>query len=461
MVDVDYKFLRFVEYKDLGVWDVKRYENKNVSWSKKHPIRKLSYFLKEPRINWVNINDDETYPILGVRTNGQGVYINRTSKGSDLKMRKYQISKPNHLFWCKVDTKNGAFGVIDEKHACSFGSSNMSYLEIDINKIDVEFFQLFFQIKKFQEYMDSLVIGVTNRKYISKQTILTEVNIPVPIKITEQVTIVSKYNSTISQAEVCETQANELEQGIDKLLFAELGINNVPELSTLSSQGKFFKLVDFDELIHWNVKKSTLEVKPKDLFVSQTYPNVMLTQYVSINPGTDFSDSSPSDKLTFLPMECISDVYGEIDTRYEGEISKSKGYTRFKNGDVLFAKITPCMQNGKCVVADELLNGYGYGSTEYHVIRPRNEKITSEYIHLFLRIKIARTLAQEFFTGSAGQQRVGEDFLENLSVPLPPPEKQKEIVKNINEVKQKIKSLRKQAEELRKKAKQDFEEEVF
>jgi|SRR5699024_4961215 len=79
-------------------------------------------------------------------------------------------------------------------------------------------------------------------------------------------------------------------------------------------------------------------------------------------------------------MECISDVYGEIAYSYEGNVSNSKGYTRFMEEDVLWAKITPCMQNGKCAIAKGLMNGFGYGSTEYHVIRTDNKKLLNKYI---------------------------------------------------------------------------------
>ena len=96
-----------------------------------------------------------------------------------------------------------------------------------------------------------------------------------------------------------------------------------------------------------------------------------------------------------------------------------KGYTYFQEGDVLFAKITPCMENGKCAIAKRLVNGIGFGSTEFHVIRPK-ESVTSEWIYYYLRQETTRKKAKRSMTGSAGQKRVPSLFLQDVEIPLPP-----------------------------------------
>jgi len=94
-----------------------------------------------------------------------------------------------------------------------------------------------------------------------------------------------------------------------------------------------------------------------------------LGEICEINPG--FSHRPKFDmKCSFLPMDCVDDAAGRITRRHVRSVAEvQKGYTPFQNGDVLFAKITPCMENGKCAIATNLLNGFGYGSTEFHVIR--------------------------------------------------------------------------------------------
>ncbi|MCL0100830.1 restriction endonuclease subunit S, partial [Peptococcaceae bacterium] len=95
-----------------------------------------------------------------------------------------------------------------------------------------------------------------------------------------------------------------------------------------------------------------------------------------------------------------------------------KEYTYFKEGDVLFAKITPCMENGKSAVACNLKNEVGFGSTEFHVLRPK-EGVLSEFIFYFIRKKRFRNLAKLHFTGTVGHKRVPKEFLINSKIPIP------------------------------------------
>jgi len=108
-----------------------------------------------------------------------------------------------------------------------------------------------------------------------------------------------------------------------------------------------------------------------------------------------------------------------------GEVRK--GFTHFREGDVLFAKITPCMENGKGAVATGLRNGLGCGTTELHVIRPL-AKINPNYIYRFLSQPLIRHAAKDNFTGTAGQSRVPTSFIEQLELPLPPLAEQQRIV---------------------------------
>jgi type I restriction enzyme S subunit len=141
-----------------------------------------------------------------------------------------------------------------------------------------------------------------------------------------------------------------------------------------------------------------------------------------------FTDETP---VSFVPMAAVDDVTGAIvkaQTRQIGDVWR--GYKRFAENDVIFAKITPCMENGKCAVAKGLLNGLGLGSTEFHVLRP-NSAVTAQWIYHFVRQESFRADAASEMSGAVGQQRVPTDYMKAAPIPLAPLPEQRRIVAEI------------------------------
>lgn len=154
---------------------------------------------------------------------------------------------------------------------------------------------------------------------------------------------------------------------------------------------------------------------------------VRLGDICEINPSRDRLNRSSGSLTSYLPMAAISeDASGinYVETRPYSELAN--GYTFFRSGDILFAKITPCMENGKVAIADELIDGIGFGSTEFHVLRP-GEMVDTYLVFSLVADTHFRQLATRYFTGSAGQQRVSEEFLISYLFPLPPLDEQRRI----------------------------------
>ena len=139
-------------------------------------------------------------------------------------------------------------------------------------------------------------------------------------------------------------------------------------------------------------------------------------------------------EVSFIPMTKVGE-HGEFDASEIKNYSEvKKGFTNFQNGDILFAKITPCMENGKGAIAHNMKNGIGFGSTEFHVLRPDTDKITSEWLYYLTTWKAFRKEAERNMTGSAGQKRVPKTFLENYVVNLPDIDTQKSKNKILRKV---------------------------
>lgn len=154
----------------------------------------------------------------------------------------------------------------------------------------------------------------------------------------------------------------------------------------------------------------------------------------------------PEAPTTFVPMSAVEHERGIVDapeTRPYQEVAR--GYTYFQEGDVLFAKITPCMQNGKAAIAAGLLDGIGFGSTEFHVLRP-SSAVRAEWVHFFVRRPRFRDEAARHFTGTVGHQRVPDEFLSTSLIPVPPPDEQQRIAARLSEQTATVERMRRSAE---------------
>ena len=131
--------------------------------------------------------------------------------------------------------------------------------------------------------------------------------------------------------------------------------------------------------------------------------------------------------VSFVPMPAVSEQ-GEIDcTDIKPYSEVKKGFTYFEEHDVLFAKITPCMENGKGAVAEGLSNGIGAGSTEFHVLRPIEDKSNPYWLYIITMFDGFRKDARKVMTGTGGQLRVPINYLNEYPITLPPIELQNEF----------------------------------
>jgi type I restriction enzyme, S subunit len=152
---------------------------------------------------------------------------------------------------------------------------------------------------------------------------------------------------------------------------------------------------------------------------------VRLNDICEFNPRMPKSldDNAPA---SFLPMAAVSEN-GLISFEEERSVAEvKKGYTYFERNDVLVAKITPCFENGKAARTASLSKPFGFGSTEFHVLRPADD-LSPDYLFYKIWNASFRELGANNMTGSAGQKRVPVDFLKRLEIRLPPLDEQRRL----------------------------------
>lgn len=189
---------------------------------------------------------------------------------------------------------------------------------------------------------------------------------------------------------------------------------------------------DANDLCVFAVKRGYIE--SKEIYCNPLYPtylslvekyqhspyaNGILNNHVAVNPKTDCSLLSDSSEVSFVPMANVQEKTNVVSYDMVAYETVKKGFTVFQRGDLIWAKITPCMQNGKSCIVDKMPTEIGFGSTEFHVIRKRNENVYMPFVWAILSSDDVLKAAQATFSGSAGQQRVSASFIENFPAVLP------------------------------------------
>ena len=173
------------------------------------------------------------------------------------------------------------------------------------------------------------------------------------------------------------------------------------------------------------VKSQFIEMFGNPLSLNQKNELKRLGECCILNPRRPNIALCDTDKVSFIPMPAVSEDGYWVDMTDEEYGKVKKGFTYFENNDVLFAKITPCMENGKGAIVHGLTNGIGMGSTEFHVLRPINGISSPYWLLALTRMPIFRERAAKNMSGTGGQKRVSASYLDHFMVGLPAIEEQR------------------------------------
>ena len=428
--------LDFVKYSYCNTWSVHLLLENTLLFSNKYPLVYFKEFTKKANIETVHIKNDETYKILGVRSYGQGVYLNREILGSTLTMRKYQKAKKNHLFWCKVDTKNGAFGIIPEELEDGLGSSNMAFAELDIEKIDVNYLQLFFKSKRFNAYMDGQVVGTTNRKYIKFNDLLNEIKIPLP-KLDIQKQIVDKISNS-------QNNLNNLKLEYQKYI---LHFNNTIFNRDVTNEKNLLEFLDYSKLNNWSVQ-NLLE---NNFNYNKSYSLVKIKKFIKRSKIQTLVDDNTEYKR--VKIKLYNKGVSIRDKVFGKDIGTKKQFI-IKEGQFLLSKIDA--RNGAFGIATKEIDG-AIITADFFAYDIDETIINPYFLSLITTTDEFLNFAKNSSTGTTNRQRLNEDLFLNVEIPLPSINEQNDLVQPL------LDNLEKQEIENRKltQALKNFEKEVF
>lgn len=259
------------------------------------------------------------------------------------------------LFFChsgdvvvsKIDLKNGAVGVIPSDLENVIVTNHFAVYEPNLLKVIPEYFCRIIQARFFRSHLWRNKVGTEGRKEV-KLDFFESLLVPLP-NLEIQRAILGVWERGLEEINVIRTQIEHADQATFETILEAVGLG-IPKLE---KRNRAFMLAwNTFQYDRWSVNFNRWKWKPDNLFSSTKYKMEKLSVVCSINPARDFMfEVEEETPVTFVPMESVSDITGTIITPQVRPYDEVKqGYTFFRDGDILWAKITPCMQNGKCAV---------------------------------------------------------------------------------------------------------------
>lgn len=415
-------YLNLLHFKDLRNWQYDFLDDLKANY---HKTIKLSEVLTRVK-NAVDVQDDIEYKRVTIKSYGKGIVLRDIEKGDKIKTKKQYVVSENQLLLSKIDARNGAFGLVPAELDGAIITGNFWTYQFDESKINIMYLITILSSEQYSNIWEECSNGSGNRRYLNEEKFL---NYLIPyIDKEEQDDFEKKYKSLQNEIERLQKALHtHTHNASHDILYKELAIDFQKKTDDIKAD-THLRFADFSTIANWDAKM--IDETNISCLNSARYKNIKLKSLATVNPKTTI----PIDlEITFVPMENISEVYGDLKSERYKNSNEAKGYTKFKEKDIAWAKITPCMENGKSFIASELKNGYGIGTTELHIVRNNDDEVLdTRYLFHLLRSNMVRENAVDFFTGTAGQKRVKKEFLEDLLIPLPNIETQREIAQKID-----------------------------
>ncbi len=346
------------------------------------------------------------YREIGIYCFGRGIFHKPPRSGLEVGGKDLFLIKNGDFILQVTFAWEGAVGLASAEEDGMYGSVRFPTFRVNEGKCHPPYLLNYFRTHEGRDQLTRICPGSAGRNRVLSIKRLREITIPLP-PLFEQQRIVTKIDELASKIEKAQHLRQQTSQEAEAITDSMM-----------------------NEILNKASGKASWELGP-------------ISMFASVNPSRIGQVSlSPEDPVSFIPMRAVDDITGTIAwPEIRPFVEVAKGYTWFREGDVIFARITPCMQNGKSAIARNLINGVGFGSTEFHVIRP-GPKLLGEWLYVLVRHKAFRDDAARHFKGTAGQQRVPQSFLDQKVIPVPPLSDQRQIILEINALQRKVDELK-------------------
>lgn len=349
------------------------------------------------------VHDDDIYQLVTAKRNRGGIVPRSKLLGRNILTKTQHLIRQGDFLISKRQIIHGACGVVPQELDGALVSNEYATLRVKDGLL-LAFLRYFCHSVYFQQTCFQCSIGVDVEKMIFDMREWLEYRVFLP-SLPEQQRIsdlLGTWGRAISLTEQRIKAAQRRKDGLAEQL--------------LTGQQRFCE------------------------FGAQTWKELCVQDAAVVNPPKP-KHLLDNTRVTFLAMSDVSETGRVITSSSRSYKGVATGFTSFQDGDVLVAKITPCFENGKGALVENLKNGFGFGSTEFHVIRADSGCVLPQFIYYCTMTRDFRRKGEASMVGSAGQKRVPTRFIKNYEIRLPPMQEQHKIVTILQACDQEIELL--------------------
>lgn len=446
-----YNVLKFIRFNNLTSWNVKKFSHNNNIDTKFNliPIRKCIKRNKDK----IEINDEEKYKRVTIKTNNGGVVLRDVAYGKDINTKNQFKIKKGQLILSKIDARNGAIGIVNEELDNAVITGNFWVFDADLDNVNLEYLVLILTSKWFVEKWDVCSNGGGNRLYLQEELFL-DTKIPLP-ELEVQNQIVKDYNRIIVDIKLNEKNICILKTSIEKYLFDELGILEKKEKEEKCTKYNILKFIRFKNLARWEKTNKNI----KDIvFNNCKYEVVKLgdkTKFVT--RSWKRNNKNKEDKFNYIEIGSINPESGEIISKdLKIKNAPSRATQIVKKNDLIIGLTRPYLK--KFAIVAEKNNG-DVCSSGFQVIEESKE-YNLKYILEILKTSLCINQFEELMTGAL-YPAINQQQLKEILIPFPNIEIQNKISDTISNIQRKIKKLEMQNLLLNRKIEKFLDIEIF
>ena len=438
------KYISTVPFSGLFNWSVQYLNDSNIAFSKAYPMMRIGEFLKRNKTA-ITIQDGVKYKRVTIKVRNGGVILRDEVMGENIGTKKQFLVSEGQFILSKIDARNGAMGIIPAKLDGAVVTQDFLPYDIDATKVNPQYFVLVCTTKQFIAFCQSCSSGTTNRQRVDEAQFLN-IKVPVP-SLEEQNKLVEEYNKTITKANDLVKECQKIDIDILRYFDKSVGLKQSTRQVKLLSTMRYVDISNrWDPFAVTNGLSADVPIYPLGSFITDIATGT--------TPPTSKKEYFNGNVKFYTPSDISGRLYlANSERTLTKKAIEDKKARVFHKGDILFVGIGSTV--GKVgIVHDEIVSS----NQQITGFKLNTDLLYPEYAFYYLHYHKELATAEHSKTTLP---IVNQEKIANIPIPVPTISQQREMVGQMNHMREKIDVLYNQSIECRRKALKNFESQIF